>query len=154
MTLQWTSTMSGKETRIFRGKLIAGLLKRSLWKEDAYGELNGHMMQFKTTGFWKRKTQILDIEGTRELGFIEYNSWKTSAVITYEDKSYEWTFDSWMRKNWKIKSGEDQAVYSKISTWKNKGNIEVENISPAIVLAGLFVYGYFQKITAAVIAST
>lgn len=154
MTLQWTSTMSGKETRIFRGKLIAGLLKRSFWKDDAYGELNGHLIQFKTKGFWKRKTLILDIEGTKELGHIVYNSWKTSAVITYEDKSYTWTFDSWAGKNWKIKSGEDQAIYSKTSVWKNKGDIETDNISPAVILAGLFIYGYFRKVAAAVIAST
>jgi len=154
MTLQWTSTMSGKETRIFRGKLIAGLLKRSLWKDDAYGELNGYLVRFKTTGFWKRKTQILDIDGIRELGHIEYSSWKTSALITFEEKSYEWNFDSWTRKNWKIKSGEDQAIYSKTSVWKNKGDIEVDNISPVVILAGLFIYGYFLKITAAVAASS
>ncbi|MEO6685469.1 MAG: hypothetical protein ABIN24_05870 [Dyadobacter sp.] len=146
--------MSGKETRIFRGKLIAGLLKRSLWKDDAYAELNGHLIQFKTEGFWKRKTQILDIEGTKELGHIEYNSWKNSAIIIYEEKSYEWTFDSWMRKKWRIKCGEDQAIYSKTSVWKNKGEIETDNISPAIILAGLFVYGYYKRMAAAVAASS
>lgn len=154
MTLQWASTISGNETRIFRGKLIVGLLKRSTWKDDAYGELNGYMVRFKTKGFWKRSTKILDIEGTKELGHIEYHSWKSTAVITYEDKSYEWAFDSWTRKTWKINNGEDQAIYSKTSFWKNKGDIEVENISPAIILSGLFVYGYFQKMTAAVMASS
>lgn len=154
MTLQWTSTMIGKETRIFRGKLIVGLLKRSLWKDDAYGELDGYMVRFKTTGFWKRKTAILDIEGVKQLGHIEYNFWKTSAVITYEERFCSWTFDSWMRKSWKIVGGQDQAIYSKPSVWKNKGDIEVDNMSPVMILAGLFVYGYFQKAAAAAVAST
>jgi len=154
MTLQWTSTMSGNETRIFRGKLIAGILKRSTWKDDAHGELNGYMVRFKTKGFWKRSTQILDIEGTKELGHIEYHSWKSTATITYEDESYEFAFDSWTRKVWKITNGEKQAIYSKPSVWKNKGDIEVENISPAVILAGLFVYSYFQRMAAAVAAST
>ncbi|MCF0059595.1 hypothetical protein [Dyadobacter sp. CY356] len=149
MTLQWTSTMSGNETRIFRGKLIAGLIKRSTWKDDAQGELNGYMIRFKTTGFWNPTTKILDIEGTRELGHIKYNSWKTTAVITYENQSYDWSFDSWMRKTWNVKNGENHARYSKTSFWKNKGEIEAENISPAIILTGLFVYSYFQKMAAA-----
>jgi len=154
MKLQWTSTMSGNETRIFRGKLIVGLLKRSTWKDDAHGELNGYMVRFKTTGFWNRSTKILDIEGTRELGHIEYNSWKSTAVITYEDQSYEWAFDSWKRNTWKIKNLENQVSYSRISIWKNKGDIEVENISPAITLTGLFVYTYFQKMAAAAAGSS
>lgn len=148
MTLQWASTMSGNETRIFRGKLIAGLLKCSSWKDDAHGELNGYMIRFKTTGFWNPSTQILDIEGTKELGKIEYNAWKSTALITYEGQSYEWAFDSWMQKAWKIRNRENQAIYSRPSIWKNKGDIEAENISPAIILTGLFVYTYFQKMSA------
>lgn len=149
MNLKWESTFSGNETRIFRGKLIVGLLKRSTWKDDAQAELNGHMVRFKTKGFWKPSTKILDIEGTKELGQIEYNSWKSTAVITYEDQTYEWAFDSWMWKAWHIKNSEGQAVYLKTNIWKNKGDVEAENISPAVILAGLFVYSYFQKMAAA-----
>lgn len=149
MTLQWTSSMSGQEIRIFRGKLIAGILKRSFWKDDAYGELNGHMVRFKTNGFWKRTTQILDIEGTKELGLITFNIWKSTAVITYENQTYGWKFDSWMRKKWQLGNGDDFVQYVKRSSWKNEGDIEIQNISPALVLAGLFIYGYFWKIAAA-----
>lgn len=149
MTLQWKSSMNGREIRVFRGKLIAGLLKRSFWKDDAYGELNGHMMRFKTKGFWKRTTRILNIDGTKELGHITFNTWKSTAVITYENQTYVWRFDSWMRKKWKLGSGVDFVHYVKTSSWKNEGDIETENISPALVLTGLFIYGYFWKIAAA-----
>ncbi|MBE9465865.1 hypothetical protein ACFP1I_25505 [Dyadobacter subterraneus] len=149
MTLQWKSSLSGKETRIFRGKVIAGLLKKGVWKEDGYGELNGYMLKFETKGFLNRVTTILDIEGKTELGMIEYKTWKSTAVITFENKTYAWNFDSWMRKKWQVGNETSVAVFSKTSLWKNEGEIEVENISPAVVLAGLFVYSYFWKIAAA-----
>jgi hypothetical protein len=149
MILQWKSSLSGKETRIFRGKVIAGLIKRSIWKDDGVGELNGHMLKFETKGFLNRTTRILDIEGQTELGKIEYKTWKSTATITYEKQSYEWKFDSWMRKKWHIEQGDNRVQYSKTSIWKNEGDIETDNISPAIVLAGLFIYGYFWKIAAA-----
>jgi hypothetical protein len=148
MTLQWKSSMNGQEIRIFRGKLIAGLLKRSFWKDNAYGELNGHMVRFKTKGFWKPTTQILDIEGKQELGQIVFNTWKSTAAIRYQDQTYHWEFDSWTRKKWTLRTGEDFVQYVKTSSWKNEGDIEIEEISPALILTGLFVYGYFWKIAA------
>lgn len=149
MTLQWKSSMGGKETRIFRGKVIAGLLKTEFWKNDGYGELNGHMLRFETDGFFDKTTRILDIEGKRELGEIRYRSWKNTAVITYEDKSYELKFNSWMMKNWEVSDGTDTIKFSKTSLWKNEGDVEFENMSPAVVLAGLFVYNYYWKIAVA-----
>ena len=76
-------------------------------------------------------------------------TWKNTATITYENQSYEWQFDSWMRKKWHIRQNDNKAGFTKTSVWKNEGTIEIENISPAIVLAGLFIYGYFWKIAAA-----
>ncbi|WP_159475298.1 hypothetical protein [Dyadobacter sp. 3J3] len=149
MILQWKSSLSGKETRIFRGKVIAGLLKKSIWKDDGYGELNGHMLRFETKGFLHRTTRILDIEGKVELGKIEYKTWKSTAVVTFESESYEWKFDSWVRKKWQISNGANSAVFSKTSLWKSEGEIETEDISPAMILTGLFIYGYFWKIAAA-----
>jgi hypothetical protein len=149
MTLQWKSSMSGKETRIFSGKALSGLLKNSLWKNDGYGELNGHMLRFKTTGFWNPVTKILDIEGERELGTIRYNYIRSRATILYESKSYDCAFDSWTRRKWRVKTAEESVEFTRTSIWKNEGTIETQNISPAIVLAGLFIYGYFWKIAAA-----
>jgi hypothetical protein len=149
MTLQWKSSMSGKETRIFSGKVLSGLLKNSLWKNDGYGELNGHMLRFKTRGFWNPVTEILDIEGEKELGTIRYNAIRSRATILYENKSYDCAFDSWTRKKWRVKNAEESVEFTRTSIWKNEGTIETQNISPAIVLAGLFIYGYFWKIAAA-----
>ena len=149
MALTWKTSFSGKEYRIFRGKLIVGILKTSMWKEDAYGELNGYMLLFKPLGFWKKTTQILDIEGKRELGKIEYNWWKSSAVITYEEVLYEWKYQSWSRKSWDVKGPEESAGFSLSGFWRNEGNIEYEDMPGAIILAALYVQSYFSKVAAA-----
>ncbi|WP_221389552.1 hypothetical protein [Dyadobacter sp. NIV53] len=148
MALTWKTSFSGKECRIFRDKLIVGILKTSIWKGDAYGELNGYMLLFKPLGFWKRSTQILDIEGKKVLGKIEYNWWKSSAVITYEEVTYEWKYLSWNRKRWDVKGPEESAVFLLSSLWRNEGNIEYDDTPGAVILAALYVQGYFAKITA------
>lgn len=148
MQLMWKSTFTGNETRIFRGKVLAGLLKVSNWKDNAYGELDGHMLRFKTRGFWKRHTQILSIEGERELGRIEYNMWNGNATIVYQDSEYQWKFGSWKRNKWTVTDSESAAHFTKKSLWKNEGEIEYEYISSAIILIGLFVNTYFQRVSA------
>ena len=153
MALTWKASFSGKEYRIFRGKLIVGLLKTSMWKGDAYGELNGYMLLFKPLGFWKKTTQILDIEGKKELGRIEYNWWKNSAVITYEDMMYEWKYQSWSHKSWDVKGPEESVNFLLSSLWRNEGNIEYEDTPGAVILAALYVQSHFSKVTSAALIS-
>ncbi|SKC19324.1 hypothetical protein [Dyadobacter psychrophilus] len=149
MSLSWKSNISGTECRIFRGKVIVGLLKTSLWKDAGYGELNGYLLRFTTDGILKRVTKILDIDGQKELGQIRYNLWKGSAVISYENEQYEWKFESWTRRKWSVRHSEDVAEFSLTSFWKNEGVVEEESISGAVVLSALFANAYLRKISAA-----
>ena len=149
MALAWKSSWTGKECRIFREKLIVGLLKTNLWRGDAYGELYGHILVFKPLGFLKNSTEIFDINKTNKLGKIEYNWWKSSAMITYQDEVFEWKYDSWTRKSWTVNGGDDQAHFKKISHWRNEGIIENEDIPAPIILSALYVQGYFLRATAA-----
>ncbi len=147
MSLRWQASVTGGEFRIFREKIIAGILKVSLVKGDAYGELNGFMLRFKNRGFWNRTTQILDIEGTRQFGDISYNFWKGTAVVNYEDKTYHWKYESWRRHKWQLLDGNDVVGYESTSLWKRTGNIDNEYLSPALVLAGLFIHSHFVRMT-------
>ena len=103
---------------------------------------------FKTRGFWKRRTQILSIEGEHELGSIEYNMWKGNATIVYQDSEYHWKFGSWKRNKWSVTGAEVAAHFAKKSLWKNEGEIEYDYIPSSIILIGLFVNTYFQRISA------
>jgi hypothetical protein len=149
MILAWKSSWVGKECRIFRDKVIVGLLKTSPWSGNAYGELNGHMLRFKPQGFWKYKTIILDIEGKTELGRIEYNLWKGTAVITYQQIGYEWAFGSWKGTSWNVTGSGETARFNKTSNWKNEGSIGYENMPAPIILAAMYVQVQFFKMTVA-----
>ena len=149
MALRWQSSLAGKEVRIFREKIIAGILKINLWTGDAYGELNGHMLRFKSKGFWRNGTQIFDIDGVKELGTIAYNHWKSTAEITYEGTSYIFRYKSWWRRQWSVTEKNASIDYTMTGFWKSEGTIENEELSPALVLTGLFVHFQFVRRTTA-----
>lgn len=148
MSLRWQSSSGGNEIRIFRDRIVAGILKISLWKGDAYGELNGYMLRFKNKGFWKNDTRILDIEGTKESGSISYNFWKGTASIIFEGERYLWQYRSWWKGSWRVSRGEEVIDFTTTGFWKSEGVVEMEGLSPALVLTGLFIQSHFARMAA------
>jgi hypothetical protein len=149
MSLRWETNFSGSECRIFRGKLISGLLKMNIWKDEGRGELDGHLLKFQTKGFWKPKTHLRDIEGLQELGKIEYNYYKGTASITYQSEEFLFRYDSWQRRGWSITRQDESAHFKSISFWKNKGEIENEDIPAAVILSALYIHFRYSRLSAA-----
>lgn len=146
--LSWKSNFNETECRIFRGKVIAGILKTSLWKYDGRGELDGHMLTFRTKGFFQRHTEIRDINSSQVLGTIDYNLFKSTARIVYAGARYQWHFDSWLRRKWLVSDGETEAHFEPTGFWKREGRVVNEDIPPPVILASFFVQAYFRKIMA------
>ena len=111
--------------------------------------MNGYLLKFKNVGLFNTITRILDIDGTKQLGEIKYNFWKGSATITYEDELYEWKFESWTRKKWTVQHSGDVTEFELLSFWKNDGEVQNESVSPAVILAALYVNYYLRTIFAA-----
>lgn len=149
MTLTWKSSFASNELRIFREKLIAGLLKTNTWKADAYGELNGYMLVFKPLGVWKTGTKILDIEGKNELGSISYDFWKQTAEITYSGQIYIFSYKSWMHQKWEVKGADESARFESTGFWKSEGSITNDGLSGAVLLSALYAHSNFTRINAA-----
>ncbi|OJV18659.1 MAG: hypothetical protein BGO21_24355 [Dyadobacter sp. 50-39] len=147
--LSWKSNFTETECRIFRGKVIAGILKTTIFKYDGRGELDGYMLTFKSKGFFQSRTEIRDIEGRSVLGDIEYNLFRSKAWITYEGKRYEWRLESWLRSKWVVANGESEARFESAGFWKREGNVINEDIPPPVILASFFVQSFFHKISSA-----
>ncbi|SDH32524.1 hypothetical protein SAMN04487996_13334 [Dyadobacter soli] len=147
--LSWKSNFNETECRIFRGKVIAGILKTSSWKYDGRGELDGYMLTFKTKGFFIRHTEIRDINGNSVLGGIDYNLLGSTAAITYDGIEYKWKFDSWARRKWVVGNSDFEASFEPTGFWKREGRVTNEDIPPPVILASFFVQAYFRKISAA-----
>jgi hypothetical protein len=150
MTLSWKSNLSGTEYRIFRGKVIAGLLKTSNWKNEAYGELNGYLLRFKTKGLLQKRAEILSIEGDRILGNIEFHLLKSTATIHYDGISYEWKFRPWSRRKWFVANNGTHSEFRLTGFWQKSGEVESDDVPAAILLASLYTFIYFQKTSAAI----
>lgn len=147
MSLHWKSSLGGKEIRIFNEKQIVGILKSEVLTTSAYGELYGSMLRFKSKGFWKKATEILDIEGQRKLGDVKYNLLKGTAELSYEDYSYEFRYDSWLRRSWQIKNSEETSSFVKTSIWRNEGNIENDDLPKPVLLTALYIHEVFQSLS-------
>jgi hypothetical protein len=149
MSLICKSNFTGTECRIFRGKLIAGILKTSSWNEEGYGELDGNMLRFRSQGFWKKTIDITDIEGQKVLGQMQFRYLKGTATITYSGQNFKWQFDSWTMRNWTVKNEEGSAGFKSTSWWKPDGELANEGVPAAVLLASLYVANHFRKIAAA-----
>ena len=147
--LSWKSNFSETEYRIFRGKVIAGILKTSSWKYDGRGELDGHLLSFKTKGVFSPHTDILDIDGDRVLGGIDCKILTAKATITFDGIRYQWRLDSWLGSNWTVGNEEIEARFESSGFWKREGVVTGEDIPPPVILASVFVKAYFNKISAA-----
>ena len=70
--LSWKANFNGTEYRIFRGKVIAGLLKTSNWKNSGHGELDGYMFHNEhgclglfSPALWPARAALLPLYGTK-----------------------------------------------------------------------------------------
>lgn len=147
--LSWKSNFTETEYRIFRDKVIAGILKTSSWKYDGRGELDGHLLSFKTKGFFNPYIEIRDIEGDKVLGRIDCKILTGKAWITFDGIRYQWQYDSWLGGKWVVRNNELEARFESSGFWKKEGRVINEDVPPPVILASLFVKAYFNKISAA-----
>jgi hypothetical protein len=146
MTMNWKSVALGNVCRIFKGKQIVGLLKLQNWRTEGYGELNGHLVRFVTTGGVCPVTRILDIEGKREWGTIHYNYRNLSARIRLEGQDFNWKFEKWDLTKWSINSELGVVVFLQEGWWDKQGAITCdEDERKILILCGLYVKSFIVR---------
>ena len=136
----------GREYRLFNGKQIIGLLKNDFWNRKAYGEFKGYLVRFESMGFGKKQARILDIAGEKVLGTLSFNFAPRSATIECEGESFEWMLSKDERRgSWLVGNAEEEAKYLAEDATGSKGTIADAYLPPMVLLAGLYVHGYFLK---------
>lgn len=146
MTIRWQAMGVGREYRLFQEKQIVGILKNNIWNRKAYGELRGYLMRFEMQGYGQRKARILDIEGQRVLGSIEFRFFPRKAVIHYEEERYEWlNSEKDSGKGWSVSGDTERTDYQSADASASNGTITDAYLHPVVLMAGLFVQGYFLK---------
>ena len=135
-----------REYRLFNGKQIIGILKNDFWNRKAYGEFKGFLVRFEQEGFGKKQVRILDIEGEKILGSIEFKTSSRAATIAYEGENFFWnTLKEKPRGSWVVGNEEEKSRYLAESSMGSQGKITDAYLPPIVLLAGLYIRGYYLK---------
>jgi hypothetical protein len=144
MDITWKMLGLAREYRLFNGKQIVGLLKNNLWNSQAYGEFKGHLARFEKDPRRRHHANILEIEGEKVLGSIELGLFSRTATIWYEGETYTWKS---LPKNtpgsWVVGNAEEESQYLASGRIGSTGTISEAYLPPIVLLAGLYIHGYF-----------
>lgn len=146
--ITWKRKFFSNTTELFSGETKIGFFREYTWKQLADFEISGKLFQFKSTGFFKRETAIIDAQGNK-LGTIQFNSWHSKAIIHLNDKILTWKYDNFWNTRWSITDSTGTLINFNGS--QSKGFIEPATIDPAIIGAGLFVTNYYWQTTAVIV---
>ncbi len=149
--LNWKKGIFKETFEIYSNGVLVGTLKENIWKQIAYGELNGKKAIFKTHGFFKQETQIMEPDTNYNIGKITYNSWMTKATIEYNNKEANWKYDNTWNTKWSI--GNSEGVQIRYQGSSSKGTIEHQTGDDLLILSGLFVTNYYWQISIAAIVA-
>lgn len=147
--LRWKKNFLSNLYSIYSNDHQIGELREKTFSQTAHGHLNGKSYTFKTSGFFKQYTQIIDSTENRVIGKISYNSWMTKAFISIDNKIINWKYDNLWNTKWSVFDSEGLNInYAGSSA---SGQIDSNSADALLLLCGLFVTNYFWQMSVAVI---
>lgn len=141
--LNWKKGFFKSTYEIFNFSMPIGMLKPKNWSHSADGELNGKKYFFKSKGFFRQKTEIIDTAKNIILGEISFNSWRHKASIEYTGKLITFKFINFWNTKWNL--SDEKGIIISFSGKSSKGTIETDSQNDILVLAGLYIASYFWK---------
>lgn len=141
--LTWKKGIFSNTYNIYNGDQLIGKFRNNWFSQSADGELNGVKYTFKTRGFFKQHTQIIEDRTGNIIGEINYSTWRTKATLSINDKESGWKYDNIWNTRWSIFNSEGlQINYCGSST---RGTIESNSENDLLLLGGLFVTNYYWQ---------
>jgi hypothetical protein len=142
-SLNWKKGFFKSTYEIFNYSMPAGMLKPKTWSYSADSELNGKKYFFKSKGFFKQKTEIIDTAKNVIIGEISYNSWRHKASIEYSGKLINFKFINFWNTKWNL--SDDKGIIISYSGNSSKGIIETDDQNDILVLTGLYIACHFWQ---------
>lgn len=142
--LSWRKQLFSNNYNIFRNGEQIGILKDRSFSQTAIGQLLEKEYSFKTKGFLKQHTEIIDGAG-RVIGTINFNNWMTKATILINGKVINWKYENAWNTKWSI--FDKEGIKIKYSGSSSKGRINSNTDDSLLVLTGLFVTNYYWQTT-------
>jgi hypothetical protein len=144
-TLNWKRGFFKSTYEIFLFSTPVGKLKPKTWSHSADAELNGKQYFFKSKGFFKANTEIVDTGKNAIIGEISYSSWRHKARIEYSGKGIDFKFINFWKTKWELSDAKGTLI--SFSGKSSKGTLEYDGQNDILVLAGLYIACYFWQRT-------
>lgn len=142
-TLFWKKGFLKKACEIYSNNSQVGKLVENTWSSSAEGEINNKKYHFKTQGFFKQKTLIIDAESNSLIGTIVYNAFMTRATIEYSGQLAYWRYNNiW---NTKFSITDDAGNQISYHGSSSNGKLEFDQANDLLVLTGLYVTNYYWQ---------
>jgi hypothetical protein len=147
----WRRGTLSSTYEIFEDENLIGKLKDATFSQTSEGLINQKGYQFKTRGFFKQETQIIDAVSNQVIGTITYNSWMSRANIQFTDRLVRWKYDNTWQTRWSLYN--EDGVQVKYAGGMSKGTIECDTPDDLLILTGLFVTNYYRQIGIAIMVA-
>ena len=149
LNYNWKKGIFSESYQIFNNETQVGSLSNKCFSQTAHGELNEEKYTFKTTGFFKQHTQIIENNENKIIGEITYNNWMNKATININGQQFDLKYDNIWNTKWSISSlNETQISYNSTSC---TGQIQSNTDNELLILSGLFVANYYIQMTLVVL---
>jgi hypothetical protein len=149
--IHWNKSFFSNTYNLFSKGQLLGQLKENTLSQTATGELNGIKYIFKTKGFLKQHTEIIDAINGNRIGEITYNNWMTKATLFTRDNSSFWRYDNIWNTRWSI--FDTKGLEIKYTGSSSKGQIISNTDDALLLLSGLFVINYYWQTTIVVLVA-
>jgi hypothetical protein len=147
-TFTWSKGIFSNLYQIYSNGELVGNLKNKSFTQSSKGILNGKEYIFKTNGFFKQSTDIINFSDNKVIGRIEYSNWMTKAVISINNNTFYWKYDNIWNTKWTIFNSNGTLMSFKGSS--TSGQIESNLDDAPLLLSGLFVTNYYWQISATI----
>jgi hypothetical protein len=141
--LTWKTKLFSTKYELYRQTTLEGVLNKMNWSKKVTGEINGREILFETKGFFKQETHITDLRDNSSLGSITHNSWKSKALIRYQDKVYNWQFDNFWRSKWSIRNRNGTLI--RYQSHAFTGTITSYTDDEILIITGFFIRNLAKK---------
>ncbi|MGQ7856926.1 hypothetical protein ACUN24_22025 [Pedobacter sp. WC2501] len=149
--INWKSNWLNGNFQLFADGVQKGMISFSSWRSDAESMFEDKNYQFANDGFWKSRTKVIDRKTLEVIAIINYDSWKSMAVISLNTgEQYEWKSTGIWKSQWTVSNYKDEHIIYTSSS--NSGTISSNTDNKLLIITGLFIKQVYNKRTALMIA--
>ncbi|MFO7371110.1 MAG: hypothetical protein R6X09_12680 [Bacteroidales bacterium] len=151
LNLTWKKGFFSNTYTLFKNGEMNGYLREKTFSQTAVAELNGKSYLFRTKGFFKQRTEIIDFSTNQLIGEISYNNWKNKATISNMNKTVYWSYNNIWNTKWSLSDPDGTEI--KFAGSSTKGYIESNTDDALLILSGLYVTNYYWQMSVAVMVA-